>query len=126
MFCPRCATENTLEKGYCRQCGQRLTSVRLALEGTSEQSLAGLRAGEKWVSAGSATLLAFNLIGLIIGYFSLLSRDLGFGYIALVNLLLGSLIGLPIVYFGKARIRQARRLLTGTQDGKAQVVVGYS
>ena len=32
MFCPQCAAENDIDKSYCRQCGQPLSAVRLALE----------------------------------------------------------------------------------------------
>jgi len=111
MFCPRCATENDREQGYCRQCGQRLLGVRLALEGSTDQSLEKLKAGEEWIKGGSAILVVFGAIALAIGLFGVAVAKLEFGYIALINILLGSFIGLPIVYFGKSKVKGAARLL---------------
>ena len=39
MFCPKCAAENDVDKGYCRQCGQPLAAVRLALEGRIDEAI---------------------------------------------------------------------------------------
>ena len=46
MFCPRCGTENNLEKRYCRHCGQPLSSVRLALEGRVDLAITTLQKGK--------------------------------------------------------------------------------
>jgi len=45
-----------------------------------------------------------------------LSAHPSFSYIALINLLLGSSIGLPLVYFGKAKLKRASRLLTQAES----------
>lgn len=115
MFCPRCAAENELQQSYCRQCGQALSDVRLALEGNAEQSLEKLRAGQKWIGGGSASLLAFTSIALVIAILGVALHDLSFGYIAFINLILGSFIGLPLVYFGKAKVKRAGLLLSKYQ-----------
>jgi hypothetical protein len=123
MFWPRCATQNELERGFCRQCGQRLSGVRLALEGSAEQSLEKLQAGEKWISGGSATLVVFTLIALVVGILGAALNDPTFSYIALVNLLLGSFIGLPLVYFGKARLKQAKLLMSKLPDASPHLTL---
>jgi hypothetical protein len=111
MFCPKCAAENDPEQAYCRQCGQRLSGVRLALEGRADQSLEKLKSGEKVISGGGAALAAFTLIAVAIALLGILVHDLSFGYIAFINLLLGALTGLPLVYLGKARLKRAAYLL---------------
>jgi hypothetical protein len=126
MFCPKCATENEVQQGYCRQCGQRLSGVRLALEGSADQSLEKLKAGEKWIGGGSATLAAFTVIALAIALLGLAAHDLSFGYIAFLNLVLGSFIGLPLIYFGKSRLKRAARLLTGPQTEQTRANLDQS
>ena len=37
MFCPLCATENHSERNYCRQCGQPLAAVQLAVDGRVDE-----------------------------------------------------------------------------------------
>ena len=62
MFCPGCGTQNELKQGYCRQCGQALSGLRLTLEGTAERSLEKLRGARELINAGGATLLIFSLL----------------------------------------------------------------
>jgi hypothetical protein len=116
MFCPACASQNEVEQGYCRQCGQALSGVRLALEGNAEESLEKLKAGEKWIKGGNATLLAFSLIAVAIAALGIVAHDLSFGYIAFLNLLLGSCIGVPLVYCGRVKLKGAVRLLSSSQN----------
>jgi uncharacterized membrane protein YvbJ len=49
MFCPKCAAENDVDKSYCRQCGQPLAAVRLALEGRVDEAIKTV-AGDKMLS----------------------------------------------------------------------------
>ena len=76
MFCPRCGTDNNSELKYCRNCGQALSSVRLALEGRVDQAITTLRAEQKLsvsrvrivvsvflILAALATLLTSGWIG---------------------------------------------------------------
>jgi len=120
MFCPKCATQNELEQGYCRQCGQALSSVRLALEGSADQSLEKLKAGEKWITGGSATLVVFTLIALAITFVGVALNDPTFSYIAIINFLLGAFVGLPLVYVGKAKVKRGARLLSSSQTQSNQ------
>src|SRR5262245_41425543 len=39
MFCPECATENDADKRFCRNCGQELSAVRLALDGRVQAAI---------------------------------------------------------------------------------------
>jgi len=124
MFCPKCATENSVEQGYCRQCGQRLAGVRLALEGTSDRSLENLRCGEKQIGGGLAALSAFTFVAIVIAALGALVGKLEFGYIAFLNLLMGCLIGLPLIFFGKANVKRAARLLRAPKEEAANVLYG--
>ena len=123
MFCPRCGTENGLEQAYCRQCGQALSDVRLSLEGRATQSVESLKAGTKWMNGGIAVLVVFTMIALLIAIGGVALGDPTFSTIAMINVLFGALIGLPLVFVGTARVRRATRLLTGAQNRMGQGVV---
>jgi hypothetical protein len=58
--------ENNSEQAYCRQCGQALSDVRLALQGVASESLAKLKSSAQVMNGGIATLAVFNLIAVII------------------------------------------------------------
>jgi len=119
MFCPRCGTENDLKQGYCRQCGQLLTDVRLALQGAATESLAKLKSGAHVMNGGIATVAVFTLIAVIITLIGVLFGHPILGTIAMINALLGVLIGLPLVMVGKMRVRQAARLLSSSPERRA-------
>jgi hypothetical protein len=116
MFCPRCATENSLEQGYCRQCGQALSDVRLALEGSSTEALEKLRAGAKWMNGGIATLISFTLIAFFLALGGIALGDPTLTYIGMLNVFLGALIGYPILFIGKTSVKRASRLLSKSQS----------
>jgi len=116
MFCPRCGTQDDLKPGYCRQCGQPLSAVLLALEGNADQSLEKLRASQRWINGGGATLVALTLIALAMAIVGVASGDATFAYIALANFLLGAAVGLPLIYVGKASLTRAVRLLSRSQS----------
>ena len=116
MFCPRCATENGLEQGYCRQCGQALADVQLALDGRSTEALERLRTGVKWMNGGIAALMSFTLIAILIAISAVALGDPALTNIALINLLLGALIGLPVLFIGTTSVRRATRLLSRSQS----------
>src|SRR5262249_3691890 len=116
MFCPRCGTENELDQGYCRHCGQSLSDVRLALEGRATQSLDSLIAGGQWVNAGVVVLVVFTIIAVLIALGGVALGSQIFSTISLINLLLGAFIGLPLVFVGTAGLRRATRLLSGSQN----------
>jgi len=92
-----------------------MSGVRLAVRGNAEQSLQKLKAGQKLVNAGGATLVAFTLIGLAIAIPGIASNNPALSNIAIINLLLGSLIGLPLIYVGKASVKRAARLLSKSE-----------
>jgi|SRR5215510_2012174 len=115
VYCPRCATENELEQGFCRHCGQSLADLQLALEGRATEALDRLKAGAKWMNGGIATLISFTFIAILIAIAGVAVGNPSLSSIAMINVLLGALIGLPLVFIGKARVKRATRLLSGTQ-----------
>src|SRR5262249_41910369 len=123
MFCPRCSAQNELQQGYCRQCGQALSGVRLALEGSTDQSLKKLKASQEWINGGTATLVVFTLIGLAITALGFALQSPALTNIALLNLLLGLIIGLPLVYVGKVSLKRAARLLSKSQTESGHSVL---
>jgi uncharacterized membrane protein YvbJ len=123
MFCPRCGTQNELKQGYCRQCGQALSSVRLAIEGNADQSLKKLKASQERINAGSAVLSVFTVIGLAIAALSFALHTPTLIGIALINLVLGLIIGLPLLYAGKFSLKRAVRLLSKSPNEKHQTVL---
>jgi Na+/phosphate symporter len=67
------------------------------------------------ISAGSVTLVVFSLIGLILAILGIAAHKLEFGYIAFINLIMGSFVGLPLLFVGKARLKRATRQLSTSQ-----------
>lgn len=121
MFCPKCGTENEAQQGYCRQCGQALSGVRLALEGNTERSLEKLKASQKWVNGSSTTLVACTMLGLAITILGFILNDPVLSNIALINLFLGLVIGLPLIFVGKASLKRGARLLSESQTETDQL-----
>ena len=126
MFCPSCGTQNELQQGYCRQCGQALSGVRLALEGSADQSLEKLKASLEWINGGSTTLVVFTLIGLAIAIIGFASNSPVFSNIAIINLLLGLAIGLPLILGGRAKLKRGARLLSKSQTESGQSTLGQT
>lgn len=63
MFCPQCGSENNSEKNFCRQCGQPLAAIQLAMDGRVDQAIKAVRKlGAYRVQIGIAGLLI--LIGI--------------------------------------------------------------
>ncbi|MFN0088138.1 MAG: zinc-ribbon domain-containing protein [Blastocatellia bacterium] len=92
MFCPRCATENRQDQKYCRNCGLSLPSVRSAMEGAVDEAAVSLTKDVDRLSGGATTLAVFALIALATAFFSKES--------AAINLILGLIIGGPMIYLG--------------------------
>jgi len=112
MFCPRCASENTQLSTYCRACGQALGDVYLALEGLPSESLRRLKASAQWINGGIATIVAFTLIAVIITLIGISLGQPALGTIAMLNELLGIIIGVPLVLAGKVGTNRAARMLS--------------
>lgn len=47
MFCPNCGSDNDAEKSYCRQCGQPLAAVRLAMDGRVDEAIKTLEGHQR-------------------------------------------------------------------------------
>ena len=104
MFCPQCGTQNDARQSYCRQCGQPLSTVRLALEGSADEALAKFKKGSDSVAGGLVTIGIF-LINAIIAFL------IGGVWPAAIAIVLGLLIALPIIIAGTVRLQRAERLL---------------
>ena len=118
MFCPRCAAENEAKQAYCRQCGLALADVGLALQGTTGNSLAKIRSGSHLMNGGVATLASFMVIAVIITLIGITQGHPVLATIAMLNALLGALVGLPLIVIGKTRVSQAARLLSGEESSR--------
>ena len=112
MFCPRCGDENGSPQAYCRRCGLSLPAVRLASEGRVEEALAGLGKGSGNLTGGALILVIGLLNALINGYFFAWQA-------ALVCVLAGTGVGVPLIAAGMLRVRRARRLLNPGEDSEA-------
>jgi len=119
MFCPRCAAENELGQGYCRQCGLGLADVALALHGAATESVTKLKSGSHLMNGGIAVLTSFMLIAVIITLLSITQGHPVLAVIGMMNAVLGALVGLPLVIVGKIRVTQASRLLSGEESKRA-------
>jgi len=98
----------------------------LALNGNATESLQRLKAAEKWVNGGTATLVSFMVIALVITILGVAIGQPIFGFIAVINALLGALIGLPLVFVGKAGVKRARRLLSTHDNEFNRPAVGHA
>jgi len=116
IFCPRCAAENELGQAYCRQCGLALADVALALHGAPRESVAKLKSGSHVMNGGIAVLTSFMLIAVIITLLSITQGHPVLAVIAMLNAVLGAMVGLPLVIVGKMRVTQASRLLSGEES----------
>ena len=109
MYCPRCNTQNEWEQKYCRRCGLPLGGIRLGLEGHTEEALSNYKKGGGALSAGNIILVVCVSVALLNFFLSSGPRNYG----VLVNLLIGLLVGLPMIIIGLVRVSRAERLLKG-------------
>ena len=117
MFCPRCGAQNETQAGYCRQCGQALTTVRRALDGRTEEAIASFYKGTEWVASGLLTLGIFVVVGIV--------AALGFGVAAaLFDLVLGLLVAGPMIFSGFRRLTRAQRLLPALDEAARALPAG--
>lgn len=103
MFCPQCGAQNKIEQKFCRNCGQSLPAVRMALEGRIDEAVATLEKDFDKLSSGAVTLMIFTIIALAISFFSFDSTT--------INLILGLLIAGPMIYKGIKRLKSSIALL---------------
>lgn len=104
MFCPRCSTENNHDLKFCRQCGMPLTYVRYALDTRLDSAIEDYKKGQGKVRSGLVTFTVMFLLGLANLAFG---SPLGFA----VNIILGTLIALPILISGFKRFQSVNHLL---------------
>jgi len=112
MFCPKCGAQNDATQSFCRQCGLGLTAVVLAAQGNAAESLAKLKCSEKWVGQGIAALVVFTVLALGIASLTFISQEPSLFSIALINLLMGCVIALPVLLLGLRKLKQGTALLS--------------
>ena len=109
MYCPQCGTQNEPKQSFCRQCGWRLMSVQLALDGRVDEAAAKFSKAEDLLAGGLVTFGIFMLAAfinlLIWGVFPFT-----------VSVIVGFIICLPIVIGGLVRVDRLRRLLDPQED----------
>jgi hypothetical protein len=121
MFCPQCSTKNTLEQKYCRQCGQQLTDVRIAIRGGADEALTRYKKGEWLLSCASIFLILSVLTALTNIFLNPGPRN----YAVIINLLIGLIIAGPMITAGIVRLRRARRALR-LKDERDKLASGHS
>jgi len=67
------------------------------------------------MNGGIATLISFILIAVMLSVLGIALGNPVLSSIAMLNVLLGALIGFPLVFFGKASVKRATRLLSRPQ-----------
>jgi uncharacterized OB-fold protein len=63
MYCPQCGTQNEPRQSFCRQCGQRLMSLQLALDGRVDEVSAIFSKAEDLLIAGAASTICLSVAG---------------------------------------------------------------
>jgi hypothetical protein len=104
MYCPQCGANNEPKQSFCRQCGQSLVSVQLAVEGRVDEVIAKFSKAEDLLAGGLLTFAIFvlgGLVSLLIGGLVPFAISIGLGFI----------ICLPIVIKGLMRVDHLGRLL---------------
>jgi len=71
------------------------------------------------MNGGIAVLTSFMLIAVILTLLSITQGHPVLAAVAMLNAVLGALIGLPLVIVGKMRVTQASRLLSGEESAQA-------
>ena len=111
MFCPQCGASNDRDQKFCRQCGQALTAVRLAIEGRVDEALEKLRKGEDSLASGALNLAIFSSIALLMSLLATFFNAFGNGPWPMINIAIGLAIGLPLAIRGIRRLERARKIL---------------
>ena len=129
MFCPQCGIEDIANQGYCKHCGQLLTSVELAMEGSFDRSFVELRRCERALTTGGIFVgiyILLVLFGLAFGFFKG-SIDIGKAFIIPSFMLL---IAVPYLLWGAlqfARLMQPlkARIKPSAIDGQTNWIHAF-
>ncbi|HJQ70650.1 MAG TPA: zinc ribbon domain-containing protein [Blastocatellia bacterium] len=118
MFCPQCGANNDRDQKFCRQCGQALTAVRLAIDGRVDEALEKLRKGEDSLASGAINLAVFSSIACVMSLVSLFVTAFEAEPWATINIIIGLAIGLPLAIRGIVRLERARKILEAEDQKK--------
>ena len=116
MFCPKCAAQNEDKQGYCRQCGQSLATVQLALDGRADEAVKSFEQARRSLNYGLSFLGMFALIGLA-------TFILG-GAVPYVVLLIGFAVCLPSILKGITLLRRVGHLLEASKHSGNRDIQG--
>lgn len=104
MYCPHCGVQNERSGGYCRQCGQSLVTVQLAVDRRVDEVIAKFNKAEDMLAGGLLTFGIFFLGALI-------NLVINGPMVFAITAILGFAICLPFVLLGLTRVDRLRRLL---------------
>lgn len=117
MYCPQCGAQNEARHRYCRQCGKLLSTVRLALDGSIDESIAKFKQGGNSLTGGVVTLGVFLFIAIVIYLF-------GGTEAAAIDVILGIIISSPMIVKGILTLEKAEKRLNNvkpTETGVAEI-----
>ena len=116
MFCPQCGAQNESSQGFCRQCGQPLKSIQLALDRRVDEAVAKFNKAEDLLAAG-LVIFCVTFLGALISLF------IGAGTIPFtISIILGFLVSFPLVLTGLIRVDRLRRLLNPPAQANEQLL----
>ena len=122
MFCPKCATENDVDKSYCRKCGQSLAAVRLALDGRIDEAIKIVE-GDKRLS-GYRFRIGIAILVILVAITTILTGfKIGFANIQSAALVL-ILVAIFLLHLSRNHHRVARLLDTSSPSEQNQLREG--
>jgi hypothetical protein len=99
MFCPQCGIEDIVNQRYCKHCGQLLTSVELAMEGSFDRSFAELRRCERALTTGGIFVGIYSLLVIFGLAFALFKGNIDIGKAFIIPSFM-LLIAVPYLLWG--------------------------
>src|SRR5262245_61073998 len=112
IFCPRCATENSTDLKYCRQCGLEMSGIQWVLAGNVPDAQKRLEAAEKWTKAGNTILIGFISVAVAITILGFMAANTTLGVIAMVGVFIGAVLAFPFTFAGNSKLAAAKRVLS--------------
>lgn len=109
MYCPQCAVQNESGQQYCRNCGQQLSTVLLALEGRIDQALSLYKSGTETLAR---SLIPVTFFFIVFCFILAVSRLWPFLAVLIAFIIIMSFRFIP----GILRIKHANELLPRKND----------
>lgn len=115
MYCPRCGTQNEAKQRYCRQCGQPLSTVYLALDGSLDESIEKFKRGGDSLTGGIVTFGIFLFIAAI-------AYKFGGIWASAIDIILGLVISTPMIIKGIVTLQKAELKLKSEKASGAKEI----